>query len=79
MVGCGLERGSNDTLECRVVSELRAKTVLALFPPSRSDEDTSSHLLYRQVIVPHVKFTISDALLWNTDLHSSTLHPCQVC
>jgi hypothetical protein len=33
MVGCGLERGSNDTRECRVVNELRAKTVLALFSP----------------------------------------------
>jgi hypothetical protein len=32
----------------------------------------SRPLLYRQVIVLHVNFTISDALLWNTDLHSSS-------
>ena len=45
MVGCGLERGSNDTRERRVVSErLRAKTVLALFPPF--SHTSSPPLLY---------------------------------
>jgi hypothetical protein len=49
MVGCGLERGSNDTRERCVVSGLvfhRAMAVLALFPPARGDADTSDVLVY---------------------------------